>query len=66
MANFITIVVILAIVGGATLYIIKEKRRGVKCIGCPAGATCPNSGKCTGNCGGHSKEECSCHTKSEK
>ena len=62
MADFIVVVVIALIVGGAVTYIIREKKRGVKCIGCPAGATCPNSGKCTGNCGGHSEHECSCHT----
>ncbi len=62
MADFIVVVVIALIVGGAVAYIIREKKRGVKCIGCPAGATCPNSGKCTGNCSGHSGEECSCHT----
>ena len=62
MADFIAVVVIALIVGGAIAYIIREKKRGVKCIGCPAGATCPNSGKCTGNCGGHSENECSCHT----
>ena len=62
MTNFIVIVVIIAIVGGAIAYIIKEKKRGVKCIGCPAAGSCPNSGKCKGNCSEHSKEECSCHT----
>lgn len=44
MQNLIVIAVIAAIVGLAGLYIHKEKKRGIKCIGCPNGA------KCAGNC----------------
>lgn len=62
MTDLIVIVVIIAIVGGASLYIVRERKCGVKCIGCPAGATCPNSGKCSGTCGGHTEAGCSCHT----
>jgi len=62
MIDFIVIVIIIAIVGGASLYIIRQKKRGVKCIGCPSGENCPNGGKCNGNCGGHTEEGCSCHT----
>ena len=50
MTNFIVILIVTVIVGVAIAYIVKEKKRGVKCIGCPAAGTCPNSGKCTGNC----------------
>lgn len=49
MGNIITIAVIAAILGLAVRYIHKEKKRGVKCIGCPEGCSC--SGKC-GSCGG--------------
>lgn len=62
MANFIVIVILIAIVGSAIAYIVKEKKKGVKCIGCPAGGSCPNSGVCTGCGNGHSGEECGCHT----
>lgn len=62
MTNFIVILIIIAIVGAAVAYIVKEKKRGVKCIGCPAAATCPNSGKCIGNCGSKAETQCSCHT----
>ena len=48
--NIILIAAIVLIVGGAGLYIYKAKKKGVKCIGCPDGATC--SGKCSG-CSGH-------------
>lgn len=49
MENLIIIVVVAAIIGSASLYIYKEKKRGVKCIGCPNGCSC--SGSCGGNCG---------------
>lgn len=47
MKNLILIVVILAIIGGAIAKIISEKKKGVKCIGCPAsggknGCNCNN------------------------
>ena len=45
----ILILVIAAIIGSAALYIYKEKKRGVKCIGCPNGCSC-SSGGCGGNC----------------
>ena len=35
----ITAAVVLA-VGGALIYIIKEKKSGTKCIGCPSRGTC--------------------------
>ena len=61
MTNFIVILIVIAIVGAAVAYIIREKKRGVKCIGCPAAATCPNSGKCMGNCNSGSDIQCECH-----
>ena len=52
MENVILIVVILAILGGASFYIYKAKKSGAKCIGCPVAKSC--SGNCSGcscNCG---------------
>ena len=40
--------IVLAVVGAAAFALIRAKKRGVKCIGCP------DSGSCSGNCG------CSC------
>lgn len=41
MTTDIIIVVILALIlGAALLYIRKEKKRGVKCIGCPDAEVC--------------------------
>ena len=37
MTNLILILILVAIVGGAVLYIYKSKKRGVKCVGCPSG-----------------------------
>ncbi len=51
-ADLIILAVLMIIIGAAVAYIIKEKKRGEKCIGCPNGGTCPNSGKCSGNCHG--------------
>lgn len=48
MADFIVMGIVLCIVGCAVAYIIKEKKKGVKCIGCPDGCSC------SGNCGGNS------------
>ena len=52
MVNLITFLIIAAIVGGAGCYIYKAKKRGVKCIGCPAGKTCGEQGGsgCSGSC----------------
>lgn len=44
--DVIAIAVIVLIVGGAIAYIVKAKRSGQKCIGCPDAKTC--SGKCAG------------------
>lgn len=54
MANVILICVIALILSGAITYIVKAKKAGVKCIGCPAGGTCSGScsGSCSGNCSG--------------
>ncbi len=48
MENVILAVVLLMIVGAAVVYIVKEKKKGTKCIGCPAAAACA---KRQGGCG---------------
>lgn len=50
MANVIVAGVVALILGVSITYIVKAKKAGVKCIGCPAGGTC--SGNCNGNCSG--------------
>ncbi len=51
LTNVIAAIVILAIVGGALAYIIREKKRGAKCIGCPY------SNSCKGGCKTHSQDK---------
>ena len=50
--DYLVIVIIASIVGGACLYIFKAKKSGKKCIGCPSGGSCSgNCSACGGNCG---------------
>lgn len=46
MTNVIVILAVGLIVGCAAGYIWKQKKKGIKCIGCPDGE------HCSGNCGG--------------
>ena len=47
MGDIIAGLIVLLIVGGAVFYIIREKKKGTKCIGCPHSSSC--------------KEKCSCN-----
>lgn len=54
MVNFIVAAIIIALVALATIYIVREKKRGVKCIGCPMAGTCSQHHggvSCSGSCG---------------
>ena len=51
--DVIVVAVIVFVVGGAIAYIIKAKKSGKKCIGCPDGCSC-NSKK--------GDKKCSCCT----
>ncbi len=58
--NVIAVIVIALIVGGAVAYIIKAKKSGKKCIGCPDSSSCSsknNEQKCGSSCGSC----CGCH-----
>ena len=53
--DFIIIGVIIVIVGGAIAYIVKKKKGGAKCIGCPYAGECgkaSDKGGCTCDCSG--------------
>ena len=56
MADFIVAGIVIIIVGAAVAYIVKEKKNGAKCIGCPAG------GNCSGRCGENSGSCSGCHS----
>ncbi len=45
MENIIVLVILALVVGAAVAYLVKAKRNGAKCIGCPSGGNCPSSGK---------------------
>lgn len=44
MENIIIAIILIAIVVGIVLYLIRAKKRGAKCIGCPYANQC--GGKC--------------------
>ena len=62
MEDYIIIAILVIIIGAAAWYVIKAKKSGKKCIGCPDGCSC-GSGEsgCGGNCGGCG----GCHTESK-
>ncbi len=51
MKNLIVILILAVILGLAIGYIIKSKKNGVKCIGCPSGSCCPSKNKKAEDCG---------------
>lgn len=51
MADLIVIGIVLVIVSAAVCYIIKAKKSGIKCIGCPAASSCSGSTKGADGCG---------------
>lgn len=52
MADFIVAGVVLIIVGIAGGFVVRSRKKGIKCIGCPSGCSCPSQGcGCSGNKG---------------
>lgn len=49
--DYVIIGVVVLILGLAAFYVYKAKKSGKRCIGCP------NSGSCSGNCGGCSHKK---------
>lgn len=45
MENVIVILILAVLVGGAAFYLVRAKRNGVKCVGCPAGGSCRSARK---------------------
>ena len=46
MANIIAGAVILLLLGLSLSYIVKEKKKGTHCIGCPMAGNCHKGGSC--------------------
>ena len=56
MENFIILGILLIIVGTASYYIYKEKKKGSRCIGCSS------SGCCSAKKSENKTEPCKCHS----
>ena len=55
--DVLIVAIVLIIIGIAAGYIIKEKRNGAKCIGCPNSKTCAHKcAGCNGQCSSVQKE----------
>ncbi len=50
MKEFIAILIIALIIGGAVLYVIKAKKSGKKCIGCPYECKCKSNSDKNNSC----------------
>ena len=56
-ASIVIVVIVAALFVAAVRYIIKEKRRGVKCIGCPMAGECSAKHQPENACGCHGNKE---------
>ena len=57
-AEIIAIIAIVLIIGGAVAYIVKAKKDGQKCIGCPYNKQCSShSGSCSCEHSGGKEEQ---------
>ncbi len=46
MINFLIILILFAVTGGAGYYVYRAKKQGRKCIGCPYAGSCSASCSC--------------------
>ena len=54
MSTVIAVIVLVIIIGAAVAYLVRARKKGHKCIGCPAGGSCAVKE--------HSQHECGCHS----
>jgi len=47
MTDIIVMAVIAAIVGGASVYIYRQKKKGARCVGCSFAGQCGKQGSCS-------------------
>ena len=50
-ADLIVIAVVAAILGLAVWFVVRSRKKGIQCVGCPDAKTCASRG-CSGKCGG--------------
>lgn len=61
MSDIIAAVILIAIVGAAVAYIVRQKRQGVKCIGCAVGKeACAHAAAAQAARGAASSAGCGC------
>ena len=53
MENFVVAGILIVLIGFIILYLVREKKKGRKCIGCPYAKQCDSHGYCNGGCGGN-------------
>ena len=46
MADYIVLIIVVLLVGMAVGALIREKKKGVRCIGCPMVGTCAKKNQC--------------------
>ena len=56
LTDIIAVMVIVAVVGLAVTYIVKERKKGNRCIGCPHAKTCAKKAK---------ENSCCCSSKND-
>ena len=54
MIDIIVSIILVAIIGGAVTYIVRAKKKGQKCIGCPYAKICKSQKEKNNSC-------CNCH-----
>ena len=52
MENVIVVLILVAVTAGIIWYLVRAKKRGEKCVGCPYAKQCGS--KCNGSCTGRS------------
>ncbi|MBE6672635.1 MAG: FeoB-associated Cys-rich membrane protein [Ruminococcaceae bacterium] len=51
LVNIIATILVVAALGGAIAYVIRAKKKGAKCIGCPHSSSCPSAKGGASSCG---------------
>lgn len=59
MANVIIAGILIVIIGFAVAYLVRAKKKGVRCVGCPSGGSCPHHSPAKTET--HSECSCGCH-----
>ena len=58
LTDVIAVLIVAAALGGAIAYIIRAKKRGARCIGCPSAGCCSKAHRKDEGSGG--SEDCGC------